>query len=217
MDIKRLERKQHFNTPKAAETQKIGISDPSQSAELTVVDYVSQGVGVAGGALQVVLKTPRNAIAPFLLPPRQATKKGELDIPGMAKDPALTSPWGMASSLGGAVFLGAVAGLCIGGPLAVAVGAGVGAKLFRFVDDKLADRARSEKKTPVFVEGALAKGNAQAEGASGLGVWSETFTAMSKGSYIEVRDWYASKVKEKFSPEAKSSESRAAGDLANSE
>lgn len=190
--------KQRYNLAKAAATPRIEHPIPQPNTESSVVDYVSQGVGVLGGALQVVLKTPRNAIAPFLLPPRQADKEGKLDIPGMAKDPALTRPWGVASSLGGAVFMGAVAGLSIGGPIAIAIGAGIGAKLFRFVDDKLADRARAEGKSPVFVDGAVAKGNSLAGGASGLQAWSSSFTTMSKSSYVEVRDWYTSKVREKL-------------------
>ena len=96
------------------------------------------------------------------------------------------------------MFLGAVAGLAIGGPIAVAVGAGVGAKLFQFVDDKLADRARADGKNPVFVDGALAKGDSQAEGASSLSEWTNSFTTMSKSSYVEVRDWYSSQVKERL-------------------
>lgn len=201
MNLAIQQNNQRYGGPKVAVTSRLGESTPKKDTEQTLVDYVSQGVGVVGGAIQVVLKTPRNAIAPFLLPPRHADKEGELDIPGLAKDPALTRPWGVASSLGGAVFLGAVAGLCIGGPIAVAVGAGIGAKLFRFVDDKLADRARADGKAPVFVDGSLAKGNSQAEGASSLGVWSNAFSTMSKSSYVEVRDWYSSKVKEKLKPE----------------
>jgi hypothetical protein len=188
---------QRYSKTKAAVKAKLADSVPTQHQESTVVDYVSRGVGVLGGSLQVVLKTPRNSIAPFLLPARQSKEDGS-DLPGMAKDPALTKPWGVASALGGAVFLGAVAGLCIGGPIAVAVGAGVGAKLFQFVDDKLADRARAEGKNPVFVDGALAKGDSLAEGSSGLGVWSNSFATMSKSSYIEVRDWYSSQVKERL-------------------
>ena len=130
MNIKRPVNTQRFNTSKVVGSQENRASAQPQSTESTVVDCVSNGVGVAGGVLQVILKTPRNAIAPFLLPARQGKSEGELDIPGMAKDPELTGPWGAASSLGGAVFLGAVAGLCIGGPLAVAVGAGIGGKLF---------------------------------------------------------------------------------------
>ncbi len=189
---------QRYNNPKAAVTERLTDSVPTQNEESTVVDYVSRGVGVLGGTLQVILKTPRNAIAPFMLPPREATKQDGSDLPGMAKDPALTQPWGIASSLGGAAFLGAVAGLCIGGPIAVAVGAGVGAKLFRFVDDKLADRARADGKNPVFVDGALAKGKSVAEGDSGLEMWSDAFSTMSKSSYVEVRDWYTTKVKERL-------------------
>ncbi|MCA9776943.1 MAG: hypothetical protein KC800_09515 [Candidatus Eremiobacteraeota bacterium] len=189
-------RQQRYNSPAALK------ATPPQSEEPTIVDYVSQGVGVLGGAIQVVLKTPRNSIAPFLLPARQGSKESGVDIPKMAKDPELTGPWGMASSLGGAAFMGAVAGLCIGGPIAIAVGAGIGAKLFRFVDDKLADKARADERAPVFVDGALAKGNAQAEGASSFGVWSSAFSTMSKSSYVEVRDWYASQVKERLQPDA---------------
>ena len=77
----------------------------------------------------------------------------------------------------------------------------MGAKLFQFVDDKLADRARAEGKAPVFVDGALAKGESEAAGDSKLGVWSNAFSTMSKSSYVEVRDWYTSKVREKLSPE----------------
>ena len=189
---------QRYDNTKAAVKEKVADSVPAQGSESTVVDYVSRGVGVLGGSLQVILKTPRNSIAPFMLPARQSSKEDGSDLPGMAKDPALTKPWGIASALGGAVFLGAVAGLCIGGPIAVAVGAGVGAKLFQFVDDKLADRARAEGKNPVFVDGALAKGDSIAEGASSLGVWSNSFATMSKSSYVEVRDWYSSKVKERL-------------------
>lgn len=185
-----------FNTPKEAVTRKNGHPAPSQGGAPTVVDYVSRGVGVAGGAIQVVLKTPRNAIAPFLLPAR--TQGDGSDVSALAKDPALTRAWGIASSLGGAVFMGAVAGLCIGGPIAVALGAGVGAKLFRFVDDKLADRARADGKSPVFVDGALAKGDSLAEGASSLGSWSNAFSTMSGSSYVEVRDWYSSQVRERL-------------------
>lgn len=172
-----------------------------QGAEPSSVDSVSRGVGALGGAIQVVLKAPRNAIAPLLLPPRQRTEDGDREIHRMAQDPALTGPWGLASSLGGALFLGTFAGLCLGGgPIAVALGAGIGAKLFRFVDDKLADRARAEEKAPVFVDGALAKGRSLAEGDSSLEVWSSAFSAMTKSSYVEVRDWYSSKVKERLQP-----------------
>jgi len=189
---------QRYSKTKAVMTEKLPDSVPAQDGESTVVDYVSRGIGVLGGTLQVILKTPRNSIAPFLLPARQASKEDGSDLPGMAKDPALTKPWGIASALGGAVFLGAVAGLAIGGPIAVAVGAGVGAKLFQFVDDKLADRARADGKNPVFVDGALAKGDSQAEGASSLSEWTNSFTTMSKSSYVEVRDWYSSQVKERL-------------------
>lgn len=192
---------QGYSVPRAAVTGKTDPSTPPQDRESTLVDYVSQGVGALGGALQVVLKAPRNAIAPFLLPPRRASGEGEPELPSMANDPALTRPWGMASSLGGAVFMGTIAGLCFGGPIAVAVGAGIGAKLFRFVDDKLADRARAEGKNPVFVDGALAKGQSLDEGASSLEVWSDAFSAMTKSSYVEVRDWYTSKVKDSLKPE----------------
>ena len=177
-------------------------SVPQQETEPSVVDYVSRGVGILGGAIQVVLKTSRNAIAGFSLPPRLAGQDDKVEIPRLAKDPALVRTWSAASSLGGALFMGAVAGLCVGGPLAVAIGAGVGAKLFGFVDDKLADRARAEGKAPVFVDGALAKGRALAEGDSGLEVWSTAFSTMSRSSYVEVRDWYTSKVKERLSSES---------------
>jgi hypothetical protein len=185
-------------TPEAVVPGKKGRAVPIEDTDPTVVDYVSRGVGALGGAIQVVLKAPRNAIAPLLLPPRQRSKDGDLDIPVMAQDPALTRPWGLASSLGGAIFLGTMAGLSLGGPIAIAVGAGIGAKLFRFVDDKLADRARLDGKAPVFVEGALAKGHSLAEGGSSLEVWSSAFSTMTKSSYVEVRDWYSSKVKEKL-------------------
>lgn len=200
MNITRPESKPRFNTPRVAVSSRLQESDPLQSTEPTIVDYVSRGVGVAGGALQVILKTPRNAIAPFLLPPRQANAEGELDIPTLSNDPALTGPWEVASTLGGAVFMGTAAALTIGGPMAIALGVGIGATLFPFVDNKLADRARADNKAPVFVDGALAKGNAQAEGASGLGAWSDAFTAMSQSSYVEVSEWYSAKVKEKLSP-----------------
>lgn len=201
MDITRPTSKRLHNPSRTVIKASSANAAPEQREEQTVVDYVSRGVGALGGALQVVLKAPRNSIAPFLLPARRANNEGEIDIPGLAKDPALTAPWGVASALGGAVFLGAVAGLCIGGPIAVAVGASVGANLFQFVDDKLADRARAEEKSPVFVDGALAKGESIDDGASGLGVWSKTFTTMTKSSYVEVRDWYSAKVKEKLAPD----------------
>jgi hypothetical protein len=187
-----------YPTPQAVVPGKEDRAVPTQDTAPTVVDYVSRGVGALGGAIQVVLKAPRNAIAPLLLPPRQKDNNGDLDIPGLAQDPALTRPWGLASALGGAIFMGTMAGLCLGGPIAIAVGAGIGAKLFRFVDDKLADRARQDGKAPVFVDGALAKGHSLAEGGSSLEVWSSAFSAMTKSSYVEVSDWYSSKVKEKL-------------------
>ena len=196
MNITALSNQSYHNQKSVGKTS-LPVATSADSAESSVVDYVSRGVGVLGGAIQVVLKTPRNSIAPFMLPPRRGIKDGGMEIPDLAKDPALTRPWGVASSLGGAIFMGAVAG-CVGGPLALAVGAGVGAKLFRFVDDKLAERAISEEKTPVYVDGALAKGASLAEGASGAKVWSDAFLAMSKSSYVEVRDWYSSKVREKL-------------------
>lgn len=198
MNITRLSADQRVYLPKVTASTNDAHSFPPQDQEQTIADYVSRSVGVLGGALQVVLKTPRNAIAPFLLPPRNRDKGDDSSLSRMSRDPALTQPWGVASSLGGAVFLGAVAGLCIGGPIAVAVGAGIGAKLFRLVDDKLADKARADGRAPVFVDGALAKGQSLAEGATGAEAWSGAFIAMSKSSYVEVKDWYTAKVKERL-------------------
>ena len=202
MEITRPVGNRRHILPHSAVTEKSAESEPPQDTASPITDYVSRGVGVLGGAIQVALKIPRNAIASVLLPSRSSSGAEQPDIPALAKDPELTGPWGIASSVGGAIFLGSVAGLCIGGPIAVALGAGVGAKLFRFVDDKLADKARADQKAPVFVDGALAKGESEAAGDSKLGVWSSAFTTMSKSSYVEVRDWYSSKVREKLSPES---------------
>ena len=201
MDITRPTGRIRPTLSQATRQRKLEESEPPKDSASPITDYVSRGVGGLGGALQVALKTPRNAIASFTLPSRITPEGEQPDVPALAKDPELTGPWGFASALGGAIFLGAMAGLTLGGPIAVALGAGVGAKLFQFVDDKLADRARAEGKAPVFVDGALAKGHSKAAGESKLEAWSNAFSTMSKSSYVEVRDWYTEKVKDRLSPQ----------------